>query len=191
MRPPRVLWEIRKALGREDILVSDVGMHKLWIARMFPAHEPDTVFIANGLAGMGIALPTAIAAKLVHPDRKVVTVSGDGGFLMNCQELETAKRLKTRPGQRDLGEPAVRLDRVEAGQQVRPPLRRRLHQPGLRRARAGVRHARASAARRSADFAEHLDKALALDEPSVVVVPIDYSQDIGLQEQLGKETVAA
>ena len=62
---------------------------------MFPAHEPNTVLIANGLAGMGIALPTAIAAKLVHPGRNVVTVNGDGGFLMNVQELETAVRLKT------------------------------------------------------------------------------------------------
>ena len=65
MQPPRVLWEIRQALGRHDMLISDVGLHKLWIARMFPAHEPNTVLIANGLAGMGIALPTAIAAKLV------------------------------------------------------------------------------------------------------------------------------
>ena len=95
MRPPRVLWDIRQALGRDDLLVSDVGLHKLWIGRMFPAHEPGTVLIANGLAGMGFALPTAIAAKLVHPDRHVVSVSGDGGFLMNCQELETAMRLRT------------------------------------------------------------------------------------------------
>ena len=95
MQPPRALWEIRDAMGREDLLISDVGLHKLWIARMFPAHEPNTVFIANGLAGMGIALPTAIAAKLVHPERKVITVNGDGGFLMNCQELETAVRLRT------------------------------------------------------------------------------------------------
>ena len=104
MQPPRVLWEIRQALGRHDMLISDVGLHKLWIARMFPAHEPNTVLIANGLAGMGIALPTAIAAKLVHPDRNVVTVNGDGGFLMNVQELETAVRLKTADRQRDLGE---------------------------------------------------------------------------------------
>src|SRR4051812_4922156 len=95
MQPPRALWEIRKALRRDDILISDVGLHKLWIARMFPAHEPNTVLIANGLAGMGFAVPAAIAAKLVHPDRKVVAVNGDGGFMMNCQELETAKRLRT------------------------------------------------------------------------------------------------
>ena len=95
VQPPRALWEIRQALGREDILISDVGLHKLWIGRMFPAYEPNTVLIANGLAGMGFAVPAAIAAKLVHPERKVVTVNGDGGFLMNCQELETAVRLKT------------------------------------------------------------------------------------------------
>src|ERR671929_196759 len=95
MQPPRALWELRAALRPQDLLVSDVGLHKLWISRMFPAHEPNTVFIANGLAGMGIALPTAIAAKLVHPERNVVTVNGDGGFLMNAQELETAVRLRT------------------------------------------------------------------------------------------------
>ena len=67
MQPPRALWEIRQVLGRHDILISDVGLHKLWIARMFPAHEPETVFIANGLAGMGIALPMGIARQLVHP----------------------------------------------------------------------------------------------------------------------------
>src|SRR5919206_602801 len=95
MQPPRALWEIRQALGREDILISDVGLHKLWIGRMFPAHEPNTVLIANGLAGMGFAVPCAVAAKLVHPGRKAVTVNGDGGILMNCQELETAMRLRT------------------------------------------------------------------------------------------------
>ena len=76
MRPPRVLADIREALGPADLLVSDVGLHKLWIGRMFPAHEPGTVLIANGLAGMGFALPTAIAAKLVYPHRHVVTVIG-------------------------------------------------------------------------------------------------------------------
>ena len=142
MRPPRVLADIRQALGPTDLLVSDVGLHKLWIGRMFPAHEPGTVLIANGLAGMGFALPTGIAAKLVQPDRSVVTVSGDGGFLMNCQELETADAPRDGGRQRDLGERRIRLDRLEAGQEVRPPLRCRVRQSGLRRARRVVRHAR-------------------------------------------------
>jgi acetolactate synthase-1/2/3 large subunit len=80
-------------MGREDILISDVGSHKLWIARTFPAYEPSSVLISNSLAAMGFALPAAVAAKLVHPSRKVVAVSGDRGFLMNLQEMETAKRL--------------------------------------------------------------------------------------------------
>ena len=93
MLPQRILRDLRAQMGREDILISDVGTHKLWIARTFPAYEPNTVLISNGYAAMGIALPAAIAAKLVHPERRVVAVSGDGGFLMNCQELETACRL--------------------------------------------------------------------------------------------------
>ena len=73
--------------------MSDVGAHKIWVARLYQAYEPNTVIISNGFASMGIALPGAIAAKLVHPDRHVVALCGDGGFLMNAQELETAKRI--------------------------------------------------------------------------------------------------
>ena len=123
------------------MLISDVGLHKLWIARMFPAHEPNTVLIANGLAGMGIALPTAIAAKLVHPGRHVVTVNGDGGFLMNVQELETAVRLKT---------PIVNViwENSQFGSIVWKQDKKfgrhfgdRLHQPRLRQAGGRLRHA--------------------------------------------------
>ena len=73
--------------------MSDVGAHKVWVARLYQAYEPNTVIISNGFAAMGIAIPGAIAAKLVHPERKVVALCGDGGFLMNSQELETAKRI--------------------------------------------------------------------------------------------------
>jgi acetolactate synthase-1/2/3 large subunit len=74
-------------------VVCDVGAHKVWLARHFATSTPNTVVISNGLASMGIALPGAIAAKLVRPERRVVAFTGDGGFLMNVQELETAKRL--------------------------------------------------------------------------------------------------
>jgi acetolactate synthase-1/2/3 large subunit len=93
IKPQRLLAELRAVMARDDILVSDVGTHKLWVARAFPAFEPNTVLISNGYAAMGFALPAAIGVKLVHPERKVVAVSGDGGFLMNAQELETARRL--------------------------------------------------------------------------------------------------
>ncbi len=93
MKPQKVIHDLRTALNPEDILLSDVGAHKMWIARMYQAERPNTCIISNGFASMGIAMPGAIAAKLVHPDRNVVAVSGDAGFMMNSQEIETALRL--------------------------------------------------------------------------------------------------
>ncbi len=92
MKPQRILSDIRKVMGRDDILISDVGAHKMWIARDYQCYEPNTCIISNGFATMGISVPGAMAAKLVNPDKKVLAVSGDGGFMMNCQELETARR---------------------------------------------------------------------------------------------------
>jgi acetolactate synthase-1/2/3 large subunit len=189
MRPPRVLSDIRQALRRSDVLVSDVGLHKLWIGRMFPAREPGTVLIANGLAGMGFALPTGIAAKLVDPDRHVVTVSGDGGFLMNCQELETAVRLKTpvvnviwENGQ--YGSIVWKQDKkfgrhfgVDFGNPDFVKLAEAFGAPAWRCASAG-------------EFSHRLSHALTLDVPSVIVVPIDYSVDVAISRELGAETVA-
>lgn len=95
MKPQKIISDIRDSLADDDIVLSDVGAHKLWVARLYPAYKPNTTIISNGFASMGIALPGAIAAKLVYPKKKVVAVIGDGGFLMNVQELETAKRLGT------------------------------------------------------------------------------------------------
>ena len=92
MKPQRILCDIRAALGKEDILVSDVGAHKMWIARMYQAESPNTCIISNGFASMGIGLPGALAAKLVYPQKTVMTINGDAGFMMNSQEIETALR---------------------------------------------------------------------------------------------------
>ena len=92
LNPRRVLWDLREILGPDDLLISDVGAHKLWLSRFFRVAKPKTIVISNGLSPMGIALPGGIAAKLLDPDRRVVTLSGDGGFLMSVHELETAKR---------------------------------------------------------------------------------------------------
>ena len=97
IRPQKVLWDARQVLGRDDILLSDVGAHKMWIARHFHCHEPNTCLIPNGFCSMGFALPGAIAASLINPDRRVLAIAGDGGFLMNVQEMETARRLDTEP----------------------------------------------------------------------------------------------
>ena len=93
VRPQRVLYALRKILGEDDIVISDVGTHKMWIAKFYPVYGNNTLLISNGFASMGFALPAAIGAKLINPQKKVVAVCGDGGFLMNVQELETACRL--------------------------------------------------------------------------------------------------
>jgi acetolactate synthase-1/2/3 large subunit len=90
---PGTLNIIREVLDDHGLLISDVGSHKMWVARNFPTYCPNGCIISNGLASMGISLPGAIAAALIDPERPVVSVMGDGGFLMNSQELETAKRL--------------------------------------------------------------------------------------------------
>ena len=95
MVPQRILWDLRQVLEPEDIVISDVGAHKMWTARLYEAERPNTCIISNGFASMGIGVPGAIAAKLAHPERTAVTVTGDAGFLMNCQEVETALRIGT------------------------------------------------------------------------------------------------
>jgi acetolactate synthase-1/2/3 large subunit len=187
--PPRALYEIRRAMGRDDILISDVGLHKLWIGRMFPAHEPNTVLIANGLAGMGFAVPAAVAAKLVHPDRHVITVNGDGGFLMNAQELETAKRLRTPFvnviwENRQYGSIVWKQDKKfgrHFGTDFTNPDFVQLA------ASFGLPAWRCESIE---DFSRHLTHALGLDVPSVIVLPIDYSLDVAIDAELGSETVA-
>jgi acetolactate synthase-1/2/3 large subunit len=95
LKPQRILNDVRKVMGKDDIVLSDVGAHKMWIARHYNCYYPNTCIISNGFATMGIAVPGAIAAKLVHPNKKVLAIVGDGGFMMNCQEFETALRAQT------------------------------------------------------------------------------------------------
>ncbi len=91
--PQRIVADLRSAVPSDGILSLDNGMYKIWFARNYQAHEPNTVLLDNALASMGAGLPAAIGAKIVHPDRKVVAICGDGGFMMNSQEMETAVRL--------------------------------------------------------------------------------------------------
>ncbi|MCG8391733.1 MAG: acetolactate synthase large subunit [Pseudomonadales bacterium] len=94
IRPQRLVDEIRKIMPEDGILTLDNGMYKIWFARNYPATQPNTVLLDNALATMGAGLPSGMAAKMVNPDRRVMAIVGDGGFMMNSQELETAVRLK-------------------------------------------------------------------------------------------------
>lgn len=93
VNPAFIVSSLRNFMNDSDIISLDNGIHMMWISRHFGAYEPNTMLIDHALGSMGISLPAAIAAKLVYPDRRVVVVTGDGGFMMNNQELETAIRL--------------------------------------------------------------------------------------------------
>ena len=182
--PQRAIADLREALGPEDIVVSDVGAHKVWVARLYQAYEPNTVIISNGFAAMGISLPGAVAAKLVHPERKVVALCGDGGFLMNSQELETAKRIGaniTVVVWRDDGYGLIDWkQRNEFGR----PFGVEFGNPDfVDYARSfGIAGFRPTSA---ADLLPTLRRALEVDGPSLVEVPIDYRENLRLTEHLG------
>jgi acetolactate synthase-1/2/3 large subunit len=187
--PQRAIAELRAALDPLDIVVSDVGAHKVWVARLFQAYEPNTVIISNGFAAMGIALPGAIAAKLVHPDRRVVALCGDGGFLMNSQELETAKRIGaniTVVIWRDDGYGLIDWkQRNEFGRPFavdfgNPDFVAYARSFGI----AGYRVESAEA------LAATLRRALDHHGPSVVDIPIDYRENLRLTEHLGDLTAS-
>lgn len=110
MLPQKIIWDLRTAMNSEDIAISDVGAHKMWMARMFRCDQPNTCIISNGFAGMGIAVPGGVAAKLAYPDKAVVAVTGDAGFMMNSQEIETALRCHTPFCDFDLERQPVRFD---------------------------------------------------------------------------------
>ncbi len=91
--PQRLVRDVRDAMPKDGIICLDNGVYKIWFARNYPANEPNTVLLDNALATMGAGLPSAMGAYLVHPDKKIMAICGDGGFMMNSQELETAVRL--------------------------------------------------------------------------------------------------
>lgn len=184
VKPQRVLRDLRSLLAADDILISDVGAHKLWVARFWEAREPNTVLISNGFAAMGFGLPAAIAASLaVRGRQKVVCISGDGGFLMNVQELETARRL---------GLPFVVLVWSDGGYGLIEMHQKRRYgriagtrfdNPDLvALARSfGVEGLRAT---KAGDVKGLLAKALATPGPVVVDIPIDYAENAKLSVDL-------
>jgi acetolactate synthase-1/2/3 large subunit len=92
--PQRIVADVRRAMPEDGIICLDNGMYKIWFARNYEAYQPNTILLDNALATMGAGLPSAIGASFVHPERKIIAICGDGGFMMNSQELETAVRMK-------------------------------------------------------------------------------------------------
>jgi acetolactate synthase I/II/III large subunit len=183
IKPQKIVWDLRRALAPEDIVISDVGAHKLWVARMYQAERPNTCIISNGFASMGIAVPGAVAAKLAYPERKVVAVTGDAGFLMNSQEIETARRV---------GTPFVVLiwNDAEYGlitwHQLRHfgrPSHIAFTNPDFV-AYAESFGCRGYRVERTADLVPTLRRALEDDTVSIIDCPVDYSENMKLTERL-------
>ncbi|MDP9481907.1 MAG: acetolactate synthase large subunit [Chloroflexota bacterium] len=190
IRPQKAIADLRRALGPDDIVVSDVGAHKVWVARLYQAYQPNTVIISNGFAAMGISLPGAIAAKLVHPQRRVVALCGDGGFLMNGQELETARRIGADVTVVIWRDDSYGLIDWKQRNEYGRPFGVEFGNPDFvaYAESFGIAGFRVDAA---ADLFPILMRALEVPGPSLVEVPIDYRENLRLTERLGALAVGA
>lgn len=184
VKPQRLVADIRAALGADDIVLVDTGALKMWMARLYPTYKPNTCLISNGLSTMAFSLPGAIAAKLACPDRKVLAVMGDGSFLMNSQEIETAIRERI---------PIVVLIWVDGAYglikwKMELELGRSSHitftNPDF------LKYAESFGA--NAYLIEAADKllptlrtALAANTVSIIACPVDYSENMKLTDKLG------
>jgi len=188
IRPQKVIWDTREVMGANDVLLSDVGAHKMWIARHYHCHEPNTCLIPNGFCSMGFALPGAVAAALVHPDRRILAICGDAGFMMNMQEMETAKRLQldlTVMVWEDRGYGLIKWKQENSfGRHTDLDF---TNPDWMKLADAFGWNGHHIT--RSADLKDGLANALAEKGPSLVVVPIDYRENRLLTERLGNIAV--
>ena len=181
IRSPRCA---REALGPDDLLLSDVGAHKMWVARYYHCDEPNTCLIPNGFCSMGFALPGAIAAKLIDPARRVLAVCGDGGFLMNVQELETAKRLGTNPVFMVWEDRGYGLISWKQQNQFGRHTDLAFDNPDFTRLAESF-GCRGMRVERSRDLRAALEDAFQSDVPVVLSLPIDYRENQLLTERLG------
>lgn len=184
LKPQKVIYDLRQVLGAEDIVISDVGAHKMWMARHYHCDRPNTCLISNGFAAMGIAMPGALAAKLVHPDRNIVAVVGDGGFMMNCQELETALRVGTPFVTLVFNDGGYGLIEWKQRNQFGSSAFVHFGNPDFVKfaESMGLKGYRITAA---ADLIPTLKTALAQDVPSVIDCPIDYRENLRLSQKSG------
>ncbi len=185
VKPQKVLWDTREVMGPHDILLSDVGAHKMWIARHYHCHEPNTCLIPNGFCSMGFALPGAIAAKLIYPDRKILSICGDAGFMMNVQEMETAKRLNLNIVVMVWEDHEYGLIAWKQENQFGRHTDLAFGNPNwmmLAESFGWTGYLVDSAD----TLKSHLESAFADAGPSLVVVPIDYSQNAILTKRLGE-----
>ncbi len=187
IRPQKALSDCRDVLGPGDLLLSDVGAHKMWVARQYHCDEPNTCLIPNGFCSMGFALPGAISAQLIYPEKRVIAVCGDAGFLMNVQDFETAVRYKLPIVCLVWEDHAYGL--IEWKQETNFGRHTDLSfgNPDfvmLAEAFGGF----GARVENAVDLKPTLEKAFASGKPSIVVMPVDYSENLKLTKRLGELT---
>ncbi len=185
IKPQKILWDLRQVLAAQDIVITDVGAHKLWMARLYQAEQPNTCIISNGFAAMGIAVPGALAAKLAHPERTVVAVTGDAGFLMNSQEIETALRVGTPLVILIWSDSEYGVIRWHQMKRFARPSHIAFSNPDL------VKYAQSFGAKgyrveSAADLIPTLQQAIADNTVAVIDCPVDYGENMKLTKKLGE-----
>ncbi len=184
LKPQKIVWDVRQVLAAQDIVISDVGAHKMWMARMYQAEAPNTCIISNGFASMGIGVPGAIAAKLAFPDRTVLTVTGDAGFLMNSQEIETALRIGTPIVILVWNDSQYGLIKWHQLRHFGRPSHIDFNNPDF------VKYAESFGAKgyrveAATELVPILKQAIADNTTVVIDCPVDYSENMKLTEKLG------
>ncbi len=184
IKPQKVLWDVREFLDAEDIVLSDVGAHKMWIARHYQCHEPNTCLIPNGFCSMGFALPGAIAADLVYPQKRILAICGDAGFMMNVQEMETARRLNSDIVVMVWEDHMYGLIAWKQQNHFGKHTELSFGNPDWKQLAAAFGW-HGHYVENSKDLPATLEAAFDEFGPSLVVVPIDYAENMKLTERLG------
>jgi acetolactate synthase-1/2/3 large subunit len=187
LKPQRVVADTRSALDRSDIVLADTGAVKMWMARLYPTYEPNTCLLSNGLSTMGFALPGAIAAMLAAPERRVLAAVGDGAFLMNSQEIETAVRERIPLTVLIWQDDAYGLIKWKMNLEIGHDVATDFSNPDF------VAYAESFGARgyfvgAAAELLPVLTEALASDAVSVIACPVDYGENLQLTGALGDLT---
>ena len=185
VKPQRVVSDTRAALGRSGIVLADTGAVKMWMARLYPTYEPNTCLVSNGLSTMGFAMPGAIGAKLAEPGRRVLAATGDGAFLMNSQEIETALRERIPLTVLIWEDDAYGLIKGKMDLELGHDVATSFGNPDFvaYAESFGARGYRVSAA---GDLLPMLTEALSADTVSVIACPVDYAENLRLTDALGE-----
>lgn len=184
LSPQRIVADTRAALDRDDIALADTGAVKMWMARLYPTYAANTCLISNGLSTMGFALPGALAAALVHPERRVLAAVGDGAFLMHAQEIETAVRERIPLTVLVWVDGSYGLIEWKMDMELGRHSQVRFGNPDLV-AFARSFGAEGYAVHTADELRPVLDAALSSDGVSIISCPVDYAENLRLTDRLG------